>query len=83
MKHTLVDDIPASARSFISTSDSLDMVIHDADQSCVVEATSGNPLRELAVPDESVAMNLLLVGFGIIPNGICTIKGVDSSSRLC
>lgn len=43
-----------------------DVICHDADQRCIVEAAVGDPAGKLAVPDKSVAAELLLVLGGIL-----------------
>lgn len=58
---TFVDDIPPGANVLVATGNSLDVFLHDLDQSGVVESTLRNPCGELAVPNEVVAVDLKLV----------------------
>ena len=60
----LVDDVPACADILVTTGKVEDVVLHDGDQGRVVKLAIPYPGWQLAVPDESVAVNLLLILLG-------------------
>jgi len=61
---SLINDIPLVAVVGPSGSKSLDVILHNLNQSGVVEATLRNPSRQLRVPYQSVATELQAVVFG-------------------
>lgn len=71
----LVDHVPASACALPAASDVLDVVLDDGDQRLVVETAARNPGGQLAVPDQGVAVDLLVVLLCKGNNSITTGKG--------
>lgn len=72
---TFVNNIPMSALILIPPSKFLDMILHDGNQSLVVEIAFADPGGQLRMPDQSVASDFLLVLVCEIDNGICSGKG--------
>ena len=66
----LVDDVPVEDLALVARDHCGDVVLDDLGQGVAVVDVL-HPLRELGVPDEGVAADLLAVGLGEVDNGIC------------
>jgi hypothetical protein len=61
---SLVNHIPAGAAALIATCKVLDVVLHDIDELSLAEVASSHPWRQLTMPDQIVAVDLVAVSGG-------------------
>lgn len=59
VKLTLVDNVPVSALSTVTSHNSVDVISHHSLQSLVVPVAVRNPRWELAVPNKGMATQLV------------------------
>lgn len=81
-KLTLVDHVPVRALPLVATGHGVDVVGHDLDERGVVEVALLDPRRELAVPDERVAPQVLAVLDRPVDVAVGVVKGEDAALRL-
>lgn len=72
---TLIDNIPLVTDTLIPPHNGIDVSLHHLEQRGVVESAPGHPRRQLAVPDQSVAANLLAVLGGKSHDGVGVVEG--------
>ena len=79
---TFVHHVPTGASACVTASKRRNVVVHDADERGVVEATLSHPCRELAVPDQVVAMDLDTVLGCVVDVAVGILEGEDTTLRL-
>lgn len=72
---------PSVDLALVATHDSLDVVLHDRDQGVLV-IDLGDPSRQLAVPDKSVATDKLAVGLSPVDEVVSTAELEVATRRL-